>query len=83
MNAAANLEHRPITPGQVVLREFSLAEAARACDVAESTVWRWAQPMGKGTGGVVPSRYHLPLLRLARRLGRNLTTDDLVLGRHE
>lgn len=73
---------RPITPGQVVRAEFSLAEAARACEVDESTVWRWAQEAPKGTSGVVPARYHLTLLRLAHRLGRKLTTDDLVLGRH-
>lgn len=77
------LELRPVTPGQVVLREFSLAEAAAALDIAESTVWRWAQPEAKGTGGVVPSRYHLTLLRLARQLGRQLTADDLVFGRPE
>lgn len=74
---------RAVTPGQVVLREFSLAEAAAALDIAESTVWRWAQLPPRGTGGVVPAGYHLSLLRLARQLGRQLTADDLVFGRAE
>lgn len=80
MNAV--IAHRPLTPGEVVLREFSLGEVAAACGISESTVWRWAQPVGKGTGGVVPSRYHLVLLQLARQLGRELTAEELVLGRH-
>lgn len=74
---------RKITPGQVVLSEFSLSEAAGACGVAATTVWRWGQKAPKGTGGVVPSGYHVALLQLAHRLGRDLSTDDLVLGRHK
>lgn len=80
MSATPSL--RKVTPGQIINREFQPAEVARACGVKWSTVWRWAQDRPKGTGGVVPSRYHLTLLQLAHRLGRKLTTDDLVLGRH-
>lgn len=80
MNLAPTL--RAVSPGQVVRLEFSLAEAAQACEVDESTVWRWAQKTPKGTGGIVPSRYHFTLLQLAHQLGRKLTADDLVLGRH-
>jgi hypothetical protein len=72
---------RAVTPGKVVLRTFKLAEIRRGLDIAESTAWRWAQPVPKGTGGVVPSRYHLALLRLAHQLDRPLTADDLVFGR--
>lgn len=79
---SAALTFRSVTPGQVVLREFSLAEVADACEVAESTAWRWAQATPRGTGGVVPSKYHLVLLQLARRLGKRLSADDLVYGRH-
>lgn len=75
---------RKITPGQVVLSVFSLSEAAEACGgINPSTVWRWGQKAPKGTGGVVPSGYHVALLQLAHRLGRRLSTDDLVLGRHK
>lgn len=73
---------RAVSPGQVVNRELGLTAAGRACQVDESTVWRWAQERPKGTGGLVPSRYHRTLLNLARELGKTLTADDLVFGRH-
>lgn len=72
---------RAIAPGAVIRQEFTLAEVAQALDIAESTVWRWSQPRPRGTGGVVPSEYHLALMRLARRLKRQLSADDLVFGR--
>lgn len=72
---------RKITPGQVVLAVFSLSEAAEACGVSSSTVWRWGQKVPKGTGGVIPSGYHVALLQLAHRMGRSLSAEDLVLGR--
>jgi hypothetical protein len=68
---------RKITPGQVVRREFTPAEIARGLGVNESTPWRWA------AGGLVPSVHHVSLLQMARDLRRNLTPDDLVLGRHK
>lgn len=75
------LNIRRVPPGQVVAAEFSPVEIAPACGVSRSTIWRWSQPRPKGTGGVVPSEYHVPLLQLARELGRTLTPGDLVLGR--
>ena len=72
---------RSVPPGAVVLSEFTLAEVSDACRVSQSTAWRWGQPDPKGTGGIVPARYHVPLLQLARHLGRTLSTDDLILGR--
>lgn len=77
------IELRAVTPGQVVHRELGLAGASKACDIDESTVWRWTQDRPKGTGGVVPSRYHLILMRWAHQLGKSLSADDLVFGRHE
>lgn len=74
---------RAITPGQVINRELGMTEVSKACNVAESTVWRWAQKRPRGTGGVVPANYHVPLLHLAHRLGVMLTADDLVLGRNK
>lgn len=49
--------------------------------IARSTVWRWTQPEGKGTNGIVPACYHRPLLTLAQQRGKRLTSDDLVNGR--
>lgn len=80
---------REITPGEVVVQEFGSAYQLAALlgehfpGLGRSTVWRWAQPRAAGgTGGVIPSRYHLPLLRLAREHGRNLSADDLIFGRN-
>lgn len=81
MNAAA--ARRTLTPGQVVNNVLGMTAVARRCDIAESTVWRWAQPVPRGTGGLVPAKYHRDLLHLAHQLGKRLTADDLVLGRHK
>lgn len=74
-------------PGQVVIEELGLMAVvdglqAEFPGLAKSTVWRWSQPRsGGGTDGIIPARYHLPLLRLSQRLGCTLTPDDLVFGR--
>ena len=70
-----------ITPGQIVATLFTPAELRRSLGVSRSTCWRWSQPIPKGTGGLIPSRYHLPLLRLAGERGVELTAADLVHGR--
>lgn len=76
-----------IPPGVVVLDEMGLMPIvdglqAEFPGLAKSTVWRWSQGRDAGgTGGIVPSRYHLPLLRLAQQLRCDLTPDDLVIGR--
>jgi len=75
------LKQKKLNPGRVVLSELGMTAAANACGVRPTTVWRWAQESGRGTGGNVPSRYHLPLLNLARESGKVLTADDLVYGR--
>jgi len=77
------MDIRAVSPGQVVNREIGMTAAAKACEVSMSTVWRWAQERPRGTGGVIPSRYHVTLLRLSHRLGKQLSADDLVLGRHQ
>lgn len=76
-----------VAPGEVILSEIGLIPTLEGLkpefpNLSKSTVWRWGQSReAGGTGGIVPSRYHLPLLRLAQRLGRRLTTDDLIVGR--
>lgn len=77
------------SPGQVVLHEIGLMPVVDGLQdefptLNKSTVWRWSQPRDDGgTDGIVPSRYHRPLLRLAQRLGKKLTPNDLVYGRAE
>lgn len=76
-----------VSPGQVVIDEIGLTATVQGLQtefptLSKSTVWRWSQPRkAGGTDGIVPARYHRPLLRLAQRLGRTLSTDDLVHGR--
>ena len=70
-----------ITPGRLVADTFRPIDLERSLGVSRTTVWRWAQPLPKGTGGLIPSRYHARLLELARERSIILTTDDLVLGR--
>lgn len=76
-----------VPPGEVVIGEIGLMPVVFGLQtefptLSKSTVWRWSQPRkAGGTDGIVPARYHVPLLRLAQRLGRNLTPNDLVIGR--
>lgn len=70
-----------ITPGQLVNYRLPRQAVCRALNVDRTTVWRWAQPVAKGgTGGLVPSRYHAPLLQLAAEHGIALSPAELVLG---
>lgn len=70
-----------MTPGETVNFLLRPGVVASALGVTRVTVWRWAQPADRGTGGIIPARYHAPLLRLAKERGVNLTADDLVSGR--
>ena len=70
-----------ITPGELIATTFRPVDLERSLGVSRSTIWRWGQPVPKGTGGLIPSRYHAPLLSMARERSIILTADDLVLGR--
>lgn len=51
---------------------------ARLLGLAPSTVYRWTYPVSKrGTGGVIPAKSLIELLRLARPLGVLITSEDL------
>lgn len=82
-----NETHSGASPGQVVIDEIGLMPTVDGLrpefpSLSKSTVWRWAQSRDAGgTDGIVPSRYHRPLLRLSHRLGKSLTADDLIFGR--
>jgi len=70
-----------LTPGQVVLKVLGQTLAARELEIDQSTVWRWAQPKPKGSGGIVPARHHARLIEIARTHRKRLTAADLVHGR--
>lgn len=68
------------TPGQIINRRFGAANVAQALELNRATVWRWAQPYPRGTGGTIPAPYHVPLLTLAQQSGIELSPNELVLG---
>ena len=69
------------TPGQIVTNLAPPTEIGDALGVSRQTVWRWAQPKPKGTGGLIPSKYHVPLLRFAKKRKLAITERDLIHGR--
>lgn len=73
--------NRNLSPGELVNALFRRCDLRRELNLSESTIWRWAQKCPRGTGGLIPSRYHAPLLAMAKRRGVDLTATDLVLGR--
>ena len=63
----------PMTDVSEVLRRFGGAAAvADAFSIPVSTVWNWPWK------GFVPAKWHLPLLRLARDRGVELSEDELL-----
>lgn len=74
------------TPAEVVIQEFadngmSIRDMAARLGINQSTVSRWRLPAPSGCNGLIKSKYHLPLLALAKKHGMRLTADDLVHGR--
>lgn len=46
--------------------------------VSPSQVSRWQLPKPDGAGGMIPAKFHGPLLAIAKRKCVKLTADDLV-----
>jgi hypothetical protein len=65
-----------MTPAETVFAELGIRPLARDLKLDPKTVFRWSEG-----DGLVPSKYHVKLLKLAKKRGRILTTDDLVMGR--
>ena len=73
------------TPAEVVVevlggpRALSRDLETVGCKVDPATISRWS----KSPGGIIASRYHLPLMELAKkkRQAMKLTANDLVFGR--
>jgi len=68
-------------PAHLVVKRFGgIRPLARALGIDHSAVHRWTTDKPKGTGGLVPSRHHLPLLKISAERGIDLTATDLVIG---
>lgn len=74
-----------MSPATKVIRAFGgvrplarlMSEAGHP--VSASGVCQWARPVARGgRGGLVPSRHHRILLRLAKREGISLKPEDLI-----
>ncbi|WP_272962295.1 hypothetical protein [Alcanivorax jadensis] len=57
-------------------RELARELKRVGCQVDQSNISRW-----KGNGGLIPSKYHRPLLELAKLKRRRLTEKHLIHGR--
>ena len=71
-----------LSPAQVVVQEFgSLREVGRVLGLVHTSPRLWLQPKPVGSGGLIPSTHHLPLLAEAKKRGLKLTEVDLIHGR--
>lgn len=66
-------------PALKVIEVFGTnAEVSRILSISRSTVTRWSYPKNlKGTGGLVPQKYWVPLLQAARKRKIKLSLRDL------
>jgi len=69
-------------PAPLVIQRFGgVRPLARVLGIDHSSVSRWQKPKTqRGTGGLVPSRYHMTLLQVAETSGVQLNALELVKG---
>jgi hypothetical protein len=68
-------------PADLVIARFGgVRPLARLLGLDHSSICRWTQKAPRGGGGLIPSRYHQPLLKLAEEKGVALSADDLIRG---
>lgn len=73
------------SPAAYVIEQFDgIRPLARLMKKCPSTIWEWIKQRdetGRGRSGIIPSKHHKELLRLARKHGKDVTPTDLVMGR--
>ena len=62
------------TPAALAMRLLTAKQIAYACNLTTNAVWKW----DTSGGGRIPSRHLATVLDLAKRLGVELTADDLI-----
>jgi hypothetical protein len=74
----AHMEHEYLEPAASIIDKLGGVDAAaEAAGVDRSRVRRWRSAKDKGgTGGLIPSRHHQPLMQWAREKGRPLRPED-------
>jgi len=73
-------------PATKILRQLGgPAEVARALGLPRQVPYTWTWPRERGgTGGTIPQRHHVAILREARERGAEITAEDfLPAERHE
>ena len=72
------------TPAQQIVAKCGGAAVVAAwLGVNHSTVYRWTQPKDRGgTGGFIPYRHHVALIRAARAAGKHIEPAEF-LPNHE
>lgn len=76
------MKRKKKSPAQVVVDEFgSIREVGRVLGLQHTSPRLWLQPKPAGSGGLIPSNHHVPLLVEAKRRGLTLTEHDLIHGR--
>lgn len=65
------------TPAEVVIDTFGVRPLAAELNCSPTTILRWRE----SEGGLVPSRWHQRLIKLAKAQGHNITPEILVNGR--
>lgn len=72
--------HAPLPVAQAVIQTLGgVGITAAVCRVTHPTVCAWKRPRSKkGTGGLIPARYHAPILAYARAHDIPLTPADLI-----
>lgn len=61
----------------VIIKLGGVRKLARELGIDPSALSKWQQRR-KGTGGLIPARYHWTLISVARAKGIKLTADELI-----
>lgn len=77
------LSETHITPAELIVLSLGSRRAvARACHIDPTAVTKWLRPRLKGgTGGRVPLKHILPLVKASIASDNRLNEHDLVYGR--
>jgi hypothetical protein len=74
------LLEEPCQPaGRIISRLGGVAAVARICGCSDSSVYRWQMSVARhGTGGIIPTRRMILILRYAQASNLPITARDFV-----
>jgi hypothetical protein len=77
-------QHERLDPARSVVDKFRIGRVSGAHVLApiigrdKTTILKWMYPReARGTGGLIPSRYHVPILKAAHERGIPLNAAEL------